>query len=50
MSSPNFAFHFASSFEYVGSGAYRKEPEFQRFLQHKAEAIRERGGKLELWK
>lgn len=43
-------FHFASSFEYVGSGAYRKEPEFQRFLQHKAEAIRERGGKLELWK
>jgi thioredoxin-related protein len=37
-------FHFASSFEYVGSGAYRKEPEFQRFLQHKAEAIRERGG------
>jgi thioredoxin-related protein len=43
-------FHFASSFEYVGSGAYRKEPEFQRFLQHKAEAIRERGEKLELWK
>ncbi len=43
-------FHFASSFEYVGSGAWRKEPEFQRFLQHKAETIRERGGKLELWK
>jgi thioredoxin-related protein len=43
-------FHFASSFEYVGSGAYRKEPEFQRFLQHKAEAMRERGEKLELWK
>ena len=43
-------FHFASSFEYVGSGAYRKEPEFQRFLQHKAEAIKQGGGKLELWK
>jgi thioredoxin-related protein len=43
-------FHFASSFEYVGSGAYSKEPEFQRFLQHKAEAIRERGEKLEFWK
>jgi thioredoxin-related protein len=43
-------FHFASSFEYVGSGAWRKEPEFQRFLQHKAELIKERGEKLELWK
>ena len=43
-------FHFASSFEYVGSGAYRKEPEFQRFLQHKADGIKERGEKLELWK
>jgi thioredoxin-related protein len=43
-------FHFASSFEYVASGAYRKEPEFQRFLQHKAEHMKERGEKLELWK
>ena len=42
-------FHFASSFEYVGSGAYAKEPEFQRFLQHKAEHMKERGEKLELW-
>jgi thioredoxin-related protein len=43
-------FHFASSFEYVGSGAWRKEPEFQRFLQNKAEHMKERGEKLELWK
>ncbi|MBK9018909.1 MAG: thioredoxin fold domain-containing protein [Sulfuritalea sp.] len=43
-------FHFASSFEYVASGAYKKEPEFQRFLQHKAELMKERGEKLELWK
>ena len=43
-------FHFASSFEYVGSGAYAREPEFQRFLQHKAEHMKERGEKLELWK
>lgn len=42
-------FHFASSFEYVGSGAYAREPEFQRFLQHKAERMKERGEKLELW-
>lgn len=42
-------FHFASSFEYVGSGAYTREPEFQRFLQQKAEHIKGRGEKLELW-
>ena len=43
-------FHLASSFEYVGSGAYRREPEFQRFLQNKAELMKEKGEKLELWK
>ena len=43
-------FHFTSSFEYVGSGAYRKEPEFQRFLQNKAEHMKHAGEKLELWK
>jgi thioredoxin-related protein len=43
-------FHFASSFEYVSSGAYRNEPEFQRFLQNKAEHMKESGEKLELWK
>ncbi|MCF8150899.1 MAG: thioredoxin fold domain-containing protein [Burkholderiaceae bacterium] len=43
-------FHFAGSFEYVGSGAYRKEPEFQRFLQNKAEHMKEAGEKLEMWK
>jgi thioredoxin-related protein len=43
-------FHFASSFEYVASGAYKKEPEFQRFLQNKAEHMKQAGEKLELWK
>lgn len=43
-------FHLASSFEYVSSGAYRREPEFQRFLQGKAERLRERGEKVELWR
>jgi thioredoxin-related protein len=43
-------FHFTSSFEYVASGAYRKEPEFQRFLQNKAEHMKAGGKKLELWK
>lgn len=41
-------FHFTSSFEYVGSGAYRREPEFQRFLQNKAELIKRGGGKVDL--
>ncbi len=43
-------FHFTSSFEYVASGAYLKESEFQRFLQNKTEHMKERGEKAELWK
>jgi thioredoxin-related protein len=42
-------FHLASAFEYVASGAYLKEPSFQRFLQARAASIREVGGKVELW-
>ncbi|MFZ5510285.1 MAG: thioredoxin family protein [Pseudomonadota bacterium] len=43
-------FHLASSFEYVASGAYRKEPSFQRFIQARAERLRERGQAVDLWK
>ena len=43
-------FHFTSSFEYVASGAYKTEPEFQRFLQNKAEHMKQAGEKLEMWK
>ncbi len=42
-------FHFASSFDYVASGAYREQPSFQRYIQARAERIRERGGTVELW-
>lgn len=42
-------FHFASGFDYVASGAYRTQPSFQRFIQGRAEKIRERGGKIDLW-
>lgn len=42
-------FHFASSFDYVASGAYRTQPSFQRFLRERAEKIREGGGKVNLW-
>jgi len=43
-------FHLAGSFDYVSSGAYRTQPSFQRFLQAKAERMRERGERVELWK
>jgi thioredoxin-related protein len=43
-------FHLAASFEYVASGAYRKEPSLQRFIQARAEQMRERGQPVELWK
>ena len=43
-------FHFAGSFEYVGSGAYRTEPEFQRFLQGRSEHLKAGGDETDLWK
>lgn len=42
-------FHFASSLDYVASGAYRTQPSFQRFIQGRAENIRARGGTVEIW-
>lgn len=42
-------FHLASSFDYVASNAYRKEPSFQRYLQARAERIRAAGGRVDLW-
>lgn len=43
-------FHFASALDYVASGAYRKEPSFQRYLQARAERLRARGESVDLWK
>jgi thioredoxin-related protein len=43
-------FHFASSLDYVASGAYRTQPEFQRFIEARAAARRAKGEKLELMK
>lgn len=42
-------FHLASGFDYVASGAYRSQPSFQRYIQARAEKIRARGGKIDLW-
>ena len=43
-------FHLAASFAYVASGAYLREPSFQRYLQSRAERLREKGEVVELWK
>lgn len=42
-------FHRAGALEYVSSGSYAREPSFQRFLQARAEKMRSRGERVELW-
>ena len=42
-------FHLAGALEYVSSAAYTREPSFQRFLQTKAERMRARGERVDLW-
>lgn len=42
-------FHLASGLDYVASGAYRSEPNFQRYLQARAEKIRATGARVEVW-
>jgi thioredoxin-related protein len=43
-------FHLAAALDYVASHAYRKEPSFQRFIQARAERLRERGQSVDLWR
>ncbi len=42
-------FHIQSVLEYVASGAYKKQPEFQRFVQDRADRMREQGMTVDLW-
>lgn len=42
-------FHLASALDYVASGSYARQPSFQRFLQARAEALRSRGERVDLW-
>lgn len=42
-------FHLASALEYVASRAYRTEPSFQRYVQARAERLRQRGQNVDLW-
>lgn len=42
------SFHVHGAIDYVVSGAYRWQPSFQRFLQHRTEMLTERGIKVDL--
>ncbi|HET9651797.1 MAG TPA: hypothetical protein VFP36_06385, partial [Usitatibacter sp.] len=42
-------FHLASTLEYVASGAYRDEPDFQRFVQQRADRLRAQGRRVDVW-
>lgn len=43
-------FHIESAFDYVASGAWRSEPQFQRFTQTRAERQRDAGKPVDLWR
>ena len=43
-------FHVQSVMDYVASGAYKQQPSFQRFIQARADRLREAGATVDLWK
>jgi thioredoxin-related protein len=43
-------FHLQSSLDYVASGAYKTQPNFQRFVQTRADALRAKGIEVDIWK
>ncbi|MEJ5211390.1 MAG: thioredoxin fold domain-containing protein [Burkholderiales bacterium] len=43
-------FHTQGMFAYAESGAYRKEPSFQRYLSARAEHFREQGRDVDIWR
>lgn len=42
-------FHTQSFFSYVQSGAYKQQPNFQRYISHRSEQMREQGIDVDLW-
>ena len=44
------AFHLQSSLDYVASGAYRKQPNFQRYIAARADRLEAQGVHVDLWK
>lgn len=43
-------FHVSSALDYVASGAYATEPSFQRFVQARADRLRNKGETVDLWR
>lgn len=43
-------FHVQSVMDYVLSGAYRTEPSFQRYISARADALREKGVDVDIWR
>ena len=43
-------FHVQSVFDYVLSGSYKTEPSLQRYIEHRADHIRNTGKTVDLWK
>ena len=42
-------FHIQSVFDYVLSGAYKTEPNFQRYISARADKIRKQGTDVDIW-
>jgi thioredoxin-related protein len=42
-------FHVQSAMEYVASGTYKTQPEFQRYVQERADHLREQGVDVDIW-
>ena len=44
------AFHIQSILDYVASGAYQKQPNFQRYIATRADELEAQGVHVDLWK
>lgn len=43
-------FHTQSFFDYVQSGAYKQQPNFQRYISHRSEQLRAQGKDVDIWR
>jgi thioredoxin-related protein len=43
-------FHTQSFFDYVQSGAYKQQPNFQRYISHRSELLRGQGKDVDIWR
>ncbi len=43
-------FHTQSFFDYVQSGAYTQQPNFQRYISHRSEQLRAQGKDVDIWR